>query len=68
MTDLVRQEIAAAAHTLVVKVGSRILTGADGLLDQTRIEAWPKNCTRLSNRAAKWRSLAPGPWPPAWAG
>ena len=39
MTDLVRQEIAAAAHTLVVKVGSRVLTGADGLLDQTRIEA-----------------------------
>jgi glutamate 5-kinase len=39
MTDLVRQEIAAAARTLVVKVGSRILTGADGLLDQGRIEA-----------------------------
>jgi glutamate 5-kinase len=39
MTELVRQEIAAAAHTLVVKVGSRILTGADGLLDQERIAA-----------------------------
>ena len=39
MPDLVRQEIAAAAHTVVVKVGSRILTGPDGLLDQSRIEA-----------------------------
>lgn len=39
MTDLLRQEIATAAHTLVVKVGSRILTGADGLLDQERVAA-----------------------------
>src|SRR6266481_1887725 len=37
MTDLLRQEIATAAHTIVVKVGSRILTDADGLLDQTRV-------------------------------
>lgn len=39
MPDLLRQEIAAAAHTIVVKVGSRILTGADGLLDQERVAA-----------------------------
>ena len=39
MTDLLRQEIATAAHTLVVKVGTRILTGADGLLDQARVAA-----------------------------
>ncbi|HEX3998521.1 MAG TPA: glutamate 5-kinase [Pirellulales bacterium] len=39
MTDLLRQEIATAAHTLVVKVGTRILTGADGLLDQERVAA-----------------------------
>ena len=39
MHDLLRQEIAAAAHTIVVKVGSRILTGADGLLDQDRVAA-----------------------------
>ena len=37
MTDLLRQEIATAAHTLVVKVGTRILTGADGLLNQERV-------------------------------
>jgi glutamate 5-kinase len=39
MSDLLRQEIATAAHTLVVKVGTRILTGADGLLDQARVAA-----------------------------
>jgi glutamate 5-kinase len=39
MTDLLRQEIAATAHTLVVKVGTRILTGADGLLNQERVAA-----------------------------
>jgi glutamate 5-kinase len=37
MPDLVRQEIATAAGTLVVKVGSRVLTRDDGRLDQDRI-------------------------------
>ncbi|HLA84404.1 MAG TPA: glutamate 5-kinase [Thermoguttaceae bacterium] len=37
MTDLLRQEIATAATTLVVKVGTRVLTGADGLLNDARI-------------------------------
>ena len=27
MTDLLRQEIATAAHTVIVKVGTRVLTG-----------------------------------------
>jgi glutamate 5-kinase len=39
MTDLVRQEIATAAHTVVVKVGTRVLTGSDGLLNQDRVIA-----------------------------
>src|SRR6202790_5430971 len=39
MTDLLRQEIAAAPHTIVVKVGSRILTGPDDLLDPDRVAA-----------------------------
>ncbi len=39
MTDLVRQEIATAAHTVVVKVGTRVLTGTDGLLNQDRVIA-----------------------------
>ncbi|HTQ37922.1 MAG TPA: glutamate 5-kinase [Pirellulales bacterium] len=39
MTDLVRQEIAAAATTWIVKVGTRVLTTEDGLLDQNRVAA-----------------------------
>ena len=37
MPDLVRQEIAAASPLWVVKVGTRVLTRADGLLNQERI-------------------------------
>jgi glutamate 5-kinase len=38
MTDLLRQEIAATADMLVVKVGTRVLTGPQGRLDPGRIE------------------------------
>jgi glutamate 5-kinase len=37
MTDLLRQEIAAMATTIVVKVGTRVLTGEDGRLNQQRV-------------------------------
>ena len=37
MTDLLRQEIAASAQTLVVKVGTRVLTYHDGRLNEERI-------------------------------
>jgi glutamate 5-kinase len=37
MTDLLRQEVAAAANTVVVKVGTRVLTRADGTLSYGRI-------------------------------
>jgi glutamate 5-kinase len=37
MSDLLRQEIATSADTVIVKVGTRVLTGADGLLDVDRI-------------------------------
>jgi glutamate 5-kinase len=37
MTDLLRQEIAATATMLVVKVGTRVLTGDEGRLDPARI-------------------------------
>jgi len=39
MSDQFRQQIAATAGLIVVKVGSRVLTGADGLLDAGRIES-----------------------------
>ncbi len=38
MPDLLRQEIAATATTIVVKVGTRVLTDAAGRLDSQRIE------------------------------
>ena len=37
MTDLLRQEIASCADTVVVKVGTRVLTHADGTLDVQQI-------------------------------
>jgi len=37
MNDLVRQEIATAATSLVVKVGTRVLTHKDGQLNEERI-------------------------------
>ena len=37
MNDLVRREIAATADTIVVKVGTRVLTHADGRLDESQI-------------------------------
>ena len=37
MQDLLRQEIATAADTIVVKVGTRVLTDAKGRLNRTRI-------------------------------
>jgi glutamate 5-kinase len=39
MADLIRQEIAATSSTIVVKVGTRVLTRADGQLDQQRIDS-----------------------------
>ncbi|MFH1264284.1 MAG: glutamate 5-kinase, partial [Planctomycetota bacterium] len=37
MADILRQEVATAATTIVVKVGTRVLTRDDGTLDQERI-------------------------------
>ncbi len=47
MTDLVRQEIAATARTIVVKVGTRVLTAADGLLDRQRVESLAEELHQL---------------------
>lgn len=40
MPDPVRQAIATSAELIVVKVGTRVLTGPDGLLDTARIESF----------------------------
>ncbi len=38
MIDPVRQEVIALAHTVVVKVGTNVLTGTDGVLDPSRVK------------------------------
>jgi len=48
MTDPSRQQIAAASRLIVVKVGSRVLTGADGLLDTARVESLGRQIAALS--------------------
>ncbi len=48
MVDLQRQEIAATAQTIVVKVGSRVLTRAEGTLDQDRIATLAEEISRIT--------------------
>src|SRR5688500_12479669 len=47
MGDPVRQEIAATSKTVVVKVGTRVLTHEDGSLDQDRVTAIAEQVSRL---------------------
>lgn len=53
MTDLLRQEIAATADTIVVKVGTRVLTGADGKLDEGRIASLTADISALMQAGRK---------------
>jgi glutamate 5-kinase len=53
MTELVRQEIATAAHTIVVKVGTRVLTGAGGLLNRERVETLAEELHQLMETGRK---------------
>jgi glutamate 5-kinase len=39
MIDVVRQEIIAHARTVVVKIGTNVLAGADGTLDESRLQS-----------------------------
>ncbi len=47
MRNPTRPETIAAARLIVVKVGTRVLTGPDGLLDADRIAAIGRQCDRL---------------------
>ena len=49
MTDPIRQQIATAADLIVVKVGTRVLTGPDGLLDSARIESLGRQIDAVSS-------------------
>jgi glutamate 5-kinase len=53
MIDPVRQEVVALAHTVVVKVGTNVLTGADGLLDPARVQALADQVERIRQTGRK---------------
>ncbi len=49
MPDSLRQEIASAAHTIVIKVGTRSITHSDGTLNTERIQQLAEDITRCCN-------------------
>jgi glutamate 5-kinase len=53
MFDPVRQEVIALAHTVVVKVGTNVLTGPDGRLAQPRLQALADQVQRLRKAGRK---------------
>ena len=50
MIDILRQEILTEAHTIVVKVGTRILTDARGHLNDSQIESFASQIVEASRR------------------
>jgi glutamate 5-kinase len=53
MLDPVRQEVIALAHTLVVKVGTNVLTHADGTLDPVRLQSLADQVQRIRESGRK---------------
>jgi glutamate 5-kinase len=53
MIDPVRQEILSQAHTVVVKVGTNVLTGADGMLDPVRLQSLADQLQRIRTSGRK---------------
>jgi glutamate 5-kinase len=53
MLDPVRQEIVALAHTVVIKVGTNVLTGADGMLAQQRVQSLADQVQRIRKLGRK---------------
>jgi len=53
MQDLVRQELAALAELIVVKVGTRVLTRANGTLDLDRIKSLAEQIHQLREQGRK---------------
>lgn len=68
MSDPFRQQIAATARLIVVKVGSRVLTGPDGLLDLTRIESLGQQIDTVCRSGRQVVLVSSGAWPPGWGG
>jgi glutamate 5-kinase len=53
MLDPVRQEIIARSHTCVVKVGTNVLTDADGTLDRSRLQGLADQVQRIRQSGRK---------------
>jgi glutamate 5-kinase len=53
MLDPVRQEVIALAHTLVVKVGTNVLTHSDGTLDPPRLQSLADQVQRIRESGRK---------------
>jgi glutamate 5-kinase len=53
MVDPVRQEVIALAHTVVVKVGTNVLTGPDGTLDMDRVQGLADQVQRIRDGKRK---------------
>jgi glutamate 5-kinase len=53
MVDPVRQEVVALAHTVVIKVGTNVLTASDGTLDLGRVQVLADQVQRLRQTGRK---------------
>src|SRR5262249_13362112 len=53
MIDPVRQEVIALAHTVVVKVGTNVLTTSDGTLDPVRVQSLADQVERIRDGGRK---------------
>ena len=53
MTEMLRKEVAAAARTIVVKVGTRVVTGDSGYLDDGRIARLAEQLNELVSQGRR---------------
>jgi glutamate 5-kinase len=53
MMDAVRQEVITLAHTVVVKVGTNVLTGPDGTLDPAQLQSLADQVQRIRQTGRK---------------
>ncbi len=53
MSQLVRQEVTTAADTIVVKVGTRVVTGSSGVLDEERLASLAEELCTLVDQGRK---------------
>jgi glutamate 5-kinase len=60
MIDPVRQEVVALAHTVVVKIGTNVLTNSDGTLNSERLQAVADQVVRIRQSGRKLALVSSG--------